>query len=97
MRELDARRRRGELPVNRGACSIAGGFDRGEFVDQRCFSRNTALQALARKDTQFNFGHVQPTSMLRRIVKLQLLPHPVGFRGGKRFVERARFVSIEIV
>ena len=90
MRELDARRRRGELPVNRGACRIAGGFDRGEFVDKRCFSRNTALQALARKDPQFNFGHVQPTSMLRRIVKLQLLPQPMGFSRGKGLVERSR-------
>ena len=69
MHELDACLRRGELPVNRGACSIAGGFDRGEFVDKRCFSRNTALQALARKDTQFDFGHVQPTPVLGGIVK----------------------------
>jgi len=95
--ELDACRRRGELPVNRGAYSIAGGLDRREFVDEGCFSRNTALPTLAGQDTQFDFRHIQPTPVLRRLVKLHLLPHPMGFRGGKRVVERARFVSSESV
>ena len=95
MGALDACRRRGELPVHRGAYRIAGGLERREFVDEWCFSRKTAVPTLAGTDPQFDFRHMQPPPVLRRLVNLPLLPHPRGFRGGKRFVERARFVSSE--
>ena len=96
MRKLDARLSGGELPVNRSPSSIAGGFDRCEFVDARRFRSHAALSTLASKDPQFDCGHVPPTSVLRRIMKFHLLPQPLGFSGGKGVVERAWFVSIEI-
>ena len=97
MGALDACRRRGDLPVHRGAYRIAGGLERREFVDEGCFSRKTAVPTLAGKAPQFDFRHIQPPPVLRRLVTLPLLPHPRGFRGGKRLVERARFVSSESV
>ena len=49
------------------------------------------------QDAQLDLGHVQPTAVLGRVMKLQLLDKASGFRRLEGFVERTRPVRVEIV
>ena len=58
---------------------------------------NPAIQALCTKDCEFTFGHIEPTSMLGCVMKLQLAGDPARFGGRKCLVERSRCMRIEII
>jgi hypothetical protein len=58
---------------------------------------NPAIQTLCRKNREFTLGHVEPTSMLGCVMKLQLASDPVCFGGRKCFLERGRGMRIEII
>ena len=71
--KFQARIARPELPVDRRFGFIAPIFITLDLALERGFVRNSPIQTLTTQDTQLNLRHVEPTPMLRRIVKLQLL------------------------
>jgi hypothetical protein len=62
-----------------------------------CLVLDAPIQTLAAEDTQFNFGHVEPTAMLGRVMKVQAAQPPLRFHWGKRGVEQSRDIGVEIV
>src|SRR5215217_402451 len=59
--------------------------------------RNTAIQTLLGEHREFTFGHIEPTAMLRRIVKFQLPRDPACFCRGKGLIQRGGGVGIEVI
>jgi hypothetical protein len=56
-----------------------------------------SIQALATENSQFRLRDVQPTTVLRGVVVLQLLDQASGLLGRESFVKRSWFVGVEIV
>src|SRR6266849_6828991 len=86
------------LPVN----ATLGGVDivRPGF----CFLTQTGdiseaavCDALVRERTQCILSDVQPTAMLRRVAELEASHQGASTLGGKRFIERALGVGVEVV
>src|SRR5947199_10302270 len=68
-----------------------------DFLDQSLFVWNTPIETLGGQHTKFGFSHVEPTSVLRRVVPLEPLDEPACLLGGKGFIELSRLVGAEIV
>src|SRR5690606_18927947 len=49
------------------------------------------------KHAQFNFSHIQPTAMLRRVVDFQLFDDPPRFSRRESFIKRSQLMGIQIV
>src|ERR671926_837939 len=96
MQFLPCRRGR-EAPGNRSMSSIARVCIRGGLTGERDFVWYPTGQTMALQDTQFDFGHIQPTAVLGRVMQFELLQNPPRFCGGKGFIERGGFVGVEVV
>ena len=59
-----------ELPIDRGPLGIPAEFIGMQFLGKRGHIREAASQTLALQNTEFDFGHVQPTAMFGRVVEL---------------------------
>ena len=69
----------GEVPVRLGVTDIAVVLPGGDFVDERLFVGNAAVEALGGKDAKFGFRQIKPTAVLRRIMPFEPLDQPSGF------------------
>ena len=76
---------------------VTAGLPGGDFVSQGRPVRDTPIQTLTGQNAEFGLSHVQPTSMLWRIMPLEPLNQPARLGGGKGFVERCRLVGVEVV
>src|SRR5690348_4248615 len=85
--QLDAGIGRGELPFGFSMILVATVLPSCDFLDQSLFVWNTPIETLGGQHTKFGFRHVEPTSVLRRVVPLEPLDEPAGLLGGKGFVE----------
>ncbi len=56
-----------------------------------------AIQALTGENIEFDFGHVQPTTVLGRVVEFQPLQNALGFCGSKRLIQGSRLVGVQVV
>src|SRR6185503_3954032 len=95
--KLSARIDGSESPVNGCLCFIALILNRFDLSLESRFISDPPLQTLPTKDAQFDLRHIQPASVLWRVVKFQSLEYSSCHFWGERFVERLRFVSIQIV
>ena len=57
-----------KVPVGLGMFGVAVVFLGGDFVNQRRFVGNAAVEALRGQDAEFGFGEVKPTAMLGSVV-----------------------------
>src|SRR5690606_34503460 len=87
MGETPARLGDGEAPNDRCGGGIARRHPGGRLRLQRGAVWQAPVQALPRQHTEFEFGHVQPTAMLGRVVNLEALPEPEGLRGWEGLVQ----------
>src|SRR4249920_2948832 len=87
----------GELPIDRGSLSVAAAFIGGYLLSERRDIRKTAIKTLTVQDTEFDFGHVQPTAMFGGVVELQFLANTAGFGGREGVIERGRTMGIELI
>src|SRR5262249_25673184 len=74
-------------------CRLPG----SDFLTQHGDMRNTAIQTLLGEHREFTFGHIEPTAMLRRIVKFQLPRDPACFGWCKGLIQRGGCVGIEVI
>src|SRR5680860_29678 len=86
-----------ERPGNRRRRRIAPPDPSVQFLGQGGPGGDPAVQALPVQDAEFEFGHVQPTPMLRRVMDLEAAPQAPGVGGWEGGVQGARGVGIEIV
>src|SRR5260370_8688303 len=86
------------LPVNAtlgGVDIVRPGFC---FLTQTGDSSEAAVcDALVRERTQCILSDVQPTAMLRRVAEREASHQGASTLGGKRFIERALGVGVEVV
>src|SRR5271165_3680883 len=69
----------------------------GDFRGQLRLVGDAAIEALGREHGEFGFGHVEPASVLGRVMPFEPFDEATRFGGGKGFVERRRRVRAEIV
>jgi len=78
---------RGDLPIDVGFLVIAFVLPGGRFFDQRLLVGNPAGQVLTGEDVQFDFGHVEPTAVLRCVDDLDPMDDSTSFLRQEGFVE----------
>ena len=76
-----------EAPLDGRPLRVAAPFIGVDFPAEGGDIRDTAIQALALQDAQFDFGHIEPTAVFGRVVKLQLSENPSGLFRGEGFIE----------
>ena len=86
-----------KTPLDFGARSVAFFFQLLDFSLERLFVADAPVQALPTKDAQLDFGDVQPTARLRRVVKFQPLGNAPRFFGREYLVERRNLVRVQVV
>ena len=86
-----------KAPFDPGAGDIARFLQLLDFTLERLFISETPVQALTTQDTQLDFRHVQPTAVLRRVVKLQFAQDASGFFWREPLIERRRLVRVQVV
>lgn len=74
--ELDSGVRCGEAPGDRAGTGVAVVCPGRGFGGEGVTVANAPVETLTGENAQLDLGHVQPATMLRRIVHLQLLPEP---------------------
>src|SRR5215218_2505279 len=84
-------------PLDFGTCSIALFFQLLDFTFEPFFISNSTVKALTTKDAQLDLCNIQPTPMLGRVVKLQLLENPPRLFRRERLIQRCRTVRVEVV
>src|SRR6476646_12243257 len=77
----------GELPVCLGVVLVAVLLPGGDFLDQRLLVGDPPIEALARQDTEFRFGHIQPTAVLGRVMPFEPLDETACLGGGEGLIE----------
>ena len=92
MSELDAGVISCELPVSDGVIFVARFDPRGDLAHQVGFIGDTPIQALRRENGEFGFRHVEPASMLWRVVPFEAFDEATRLGRRERCVERGRFV-----
>jgi len=95
--ELDSGIGSGELPFDFRLRLVAVALPSVDFVSEFVSIRDSAVETLASKDSQFDLRHVQPTSVFRCVVNFEFVDQAAGFFGREGRVERRRFVSVEVV
>src|SRR3979490_3261937 len=78
----------GEHPLDPGAFGVSPLFPGSDLGEDRFLVVDAAVQALAAQDADFDFHHVQPAGMFRRVVELKPLQHPASLRCGEGVVKR---------
>src|ERR1700741_3445986 len=92
-----ARRIRGKAPGYRGASAVTIALPRADLLPDRCCAREAAVEALAAEHGEFDLGHVQPASVLRRMAELELAQDPPGLFSRKGVIERPWRVGAQVV
>ncbi len=69
----------------------------GDFCDEFRLVGDAAIEALGREDGEFGFGHVEPASVLGRVMPFEPFDETTRFSGGEGLVERRGRVRVEIV
>src|SRR5487761_892458 len=86
-----------EPPVHRGMLLVALPFP-GTNLLRKCLRVGDApFQALLVQDRQLDLGHVQPTTVLGRVMEFQAISNPLGLLRLEGFVERGLAVRVQIV
>ena len=86
-----------EVPIGLGVMFVAVVLPSGDLRLERVLVWNAAAQTLARENAEFGFGHVEPASVLWRVVPFEPLGEASRFGGGEGRIERGCGVRAEIV
>ena len=86
-----------EPPVDGGSGGVALGHQSIDFPSEGLFAGEPLLQAGAGQDAELDLRHVQPTPVLRRVMKLQPPGNPPGFLSRESLVQRCPAMGVQIV
>ena len=87
----------GEAPLDGGVRRVAFLFQRPGFTGERVGITDAPIPTFPAEHAQFQFGHVEPTAMLGRVVKLQAFENAAGFGRRKGFVQGRRPMGVQVV
>src|SRR5947208_1312426 len=88
--EFDAGVGGAEAPVDRRLGTIACGLPSGDLMPQQIRTAEASIQTLLPQHGQFDLGHVEPTAVFGRVMKLQFPRDPPRLGGRERLVEGRR-------
>ena len=84
-----------KAPIDGDLGRVASGFVGPNGGNQRWLVTVASLQAVSGQRAEFNLGHVQPTGVFGRVVKLQALGKAPSLTGGESHVQGCRTVDVE--
>ena len=87
----------GESPVNLGSSFIAFGLPCCDLMNQEVSVVNAAVETLLGEDIDLDFGHVEPTGVLGRVMEFKFLHEPTCFVWRKGLIEGATNMGVQIV
>ena len=85
------------MPVRLGVMFVSVFLPGVDFAAQGWLIGNSASETLGRKHAEFGLGHVEPASVLGRVMPFKPLDETTRFGGGEGRVERRGRVGAEIV
>jgi len=62
---------------------ISVDFPRGHFAGEGRLVGNSAIEALGRESAEFGFGHIEPASVLWRVMRFEAFDEPSRLLGRK--------------
>ncbi len=83
--------------MNATVGSVSGLFPGNEFQIEGPFVRDTSVKALFGQDTQLDFGHVEPRTMSRGVMKAEPGGNPIRFHFAKGFDQGVVGMGVEII
>ena len=86
-----------EGPLDAALLSVTAQLPSIHFGGKRRTIRQASIKALAVKNTDFDFSHVEPAGMFRRVVKDDASQQRLCFFGAEHLLETLAKVDIEIV
>src|SRR5438270_11244243 len=86
-----------KAPGDGAALSIALGLQGNDALAQVLHALHATRQTATSKDTDLDLGHIQPTAMLGRIMKLHPLQNPSRFWRREGFIQGRRGVRVQII
>src|SRR5437667_12367763 len=86
----------GEAPRDGAALSIALSLQGSDTLAQHLHAFHATRQTATRKDTDLDLGHIQPTTMFRRIMELHPLQDAPRFCRREGFIQGSSGVRIQI-
>src|SRR5258708_8030834 len=95
--QLTARISSGEMILNGGMVLIVPTLPRSNNRSNAFHGRQSLIEALTSQHTQLKLSHVQPASMLGRVIELQPSQDPSSFLRLKGLIERAWRVGVQVV
>src|SRR3989338_4334664 len=87
----------GERPLDATLLHVPAQLPSIHFGDDRSTIRQTPIKALAVKNTDFDFSHVEPAGMFRCVVKDNSSQQRLCFLDAEHFLEAFAKVGVEIV
>ena len=86
-----------EPPIDSGLSGVAFPLQDLDFPAKGSFVWNPSPEAGASQDAELDLRHVEPTTVLGRMVELQPFYDAPGFGSGKCLVQGSRTMSVQVV
>ena len=86
-----------ERPLDAPLLRVSAQLPSIYFIDERGLIRQATIKALAVKNADFDFGHIEPAGMFWRVVKDNTSQQRLRLLGTEHFLEALAEVGIEIV
>ena len=75
------------MPIGLGVVGVAVLLPGGDFRGELLLVGDAAVEALGREDGEFGLGHVEPASVLGRVMPLEAFDEAARFGGREGFVK----------
>jgi hypothetical protein len=95
--ELDACIGAGEAPLYGALGCVALGFPRTHFLGKPFLVGDAPIQTLPSEHRELDLGHIQPRTVLWRVVDLQPLQQTPSFTRDERLLQSGRGMGVEVV
>ena len=76
---------------------VAASLPGSDFASHRLDAVDAPAQALSHHDVDLDLSNVQPAAVLGGVDELEAIPQRLGLLGGKRLVQRAQRVRVQVV
>ncbi|MDO8688798.1 MAG: hypothetical protein Q7R39_02085, partial [Dehalococcoidia bacterium] len=86
-----------EVPMNLGLSIVPVAFPSSDVAWQRLQVGNSPVQALPVEGAKLDLRHIEPTTVLGRVVDFETLCQSPGLFRGKRLVERRHAVRVQVI
>ncbi len=87
----------GKTPIDLRGLSIASLLPGRNLLFKPRLGAYSSVQALTRKHTEFNLGHIEPTAVFWSEMNFQFFAQPTRQSRSERFVQRSGRVRIQII